>query len=484
MIFNKIYTTEKSNITSNIIKKKKSVLPYDLKIIYTKSKYRVALAKIIRKRLCFRNTKEEYYIIDIIDQLKLHINLGKLLGTGDWGNVYTGCLEKDKEQKRKFAVKISRITEENLKDPYTNTSSSWYEIWILNNICQLIIETNICPNLPLVIDTFLCKQYNFKFRKGNQDKPAVITLMELAHGDLKDYFNFCNPTDDELYSCLFQIMAGLHCIQMTGQILNNDIKARNILFYNVNPGGYWHYRLKSYDFYVPNYGKIFILNDFGVSTLYNPAFQLFPNKERPVFNIGSRYAINMDGKFSPINSKVNYDRNGIPKKIVNINWVNKNKQVVDKSSGVTFKLHREKSYVLHSHTRLTEDQKKFLFRNGITTNSKNQSFFHNSLLIPPFEFYNDVQDSLRTFVGGKRATQKGSHPGYNNISKKFKDSIEVYMGLEENSYSNIFLDESYQVLAGEFILKFFTTTCNYQNKPKNKILGYYNMNKCLKFKKS
>ncbi len=34
--------------------------------------------------------------------------------------------------------------------------------------------------------------------------------MELAHGDLKDYFNFCSPTDEELYSCLFQIMAGLN----------------------------------------------------------------------------------------------------------------------------------------------------------------------------------------------------------------------------------------------------------------------------------
>jgi len=465
-------------------KKKKTVLPYDLKIIYTKSKYRVELAKIIYKRLYIRDTSQECYIIDKIDQLKVHIKLGKLLGTGDWGNVYTGCLEKDKEQKRQFAVKISRITEENLKDPYTNTSSSWYEIWILKNICRFIIESNICPNLPLFIDTFLCKQYNFKFRKGNQYKPAIITLIELAHGDLKDYFNFCSPTDDELYSCLFQIMAGLHCIQMSGHILNNDIKARNILFYSVNPGGYWHYRLKSCDFYVPNYGKIFILNDFGVSTLYNPSFQLFPNKERPVFNIGSRYAINMNGKFSPINSKINYDRNGIHKKTPNITWVNKNKHIVGNSKGVTFKLHRQDGNVLPSHTRLTEEQKNFLFNNGVSTNSKNKRFFYNSLLIPPFEFYNDVQDTLRTFVGGKRATQKGNHPGYDYISKEFKDSILGYMGSEENSYSNIFLDESYQVLAGEFILKFFTTTCNYQNKPKNKILGYYNMNKCLKFKKS
>ena len=477
LIFNKIYSTEKLSIPSTK-NNEKIMLPYNLDVIYTKSKYRKALTKLINRRLSINHVDEKQYVFNGVDELKLHITLGKLLGTGDWGNVYIGWLTTDKNKKRKFAVKMSRITKDDLIEPYTDTSSSWYEIWMLKNICKLIIESNICPNLPLLIDTFLCNSYNFKFRKDSQIHPATITLVELANGDLKDYFKYYNPSDDELYSCLFQIMAGLHAIQMTGQILNNDIKAKNILFYNVEPGGYWRYKIKK-----PNYGKMFILNDFGVSTLYNPTFQLFPNKERKVFNMGSRYAININGKFSPINSKINYDRNGITKKKAQIQWVNKNEETIEYSDGVTFKLDRQTGQVLPSHTRLTESQKSFLFKNGVTTNSRTWDFFENPFYVPPFEFYNDVQDCLRIFVGGKRATQRGNHPGYTNISNNFKNSICSYMGKGENSCNTTFLTESYQVLAGEFILEFFTKTYNYQKKFKGNRLGYYNMNQCLQSKK-
>ena len=98
-------------------------------------------------------------------------------------------------------------------------------------------------------------------------------------------------------------MAGLHAIQMYGQIKNNDIKSRNILYYNVEPGGFWHYKINKKHFYVPNYGKLFVINDFGVSTLYDPSYQLYPNESTTLFNLGSRYAICNNGIFSPINSK-------------------------------------------------------------------------------------------------------------------------------------------------------------------------------------
>ena len=84
-----------------------------------------------------------------INELSKYIKLGKLIGTGDWGNVYSACLPSDIACMRKFAIKMSRITPEDFKYPYTETSAAWYEIWMLKDIIKPLITKNICPNLPL-----------------------------------------------------------------------------------------------------------------------------------------------------------------------------------------------------------------------------------------------------------------------------------------------------------------------------------------------
>ena len=199
--------------------------------------------------------------------------------------------------------------------------------------------------------------------------------MELASSDMRDYLKFMIPTDNEIYSALFQIMAGIHAIQMSGQILNNDIKSKNILVYDVKPGGYWHYKIGKYDFNVPNYGKMFVINDFGVSTLYDLNFQLYPDKKRRTFNLGSRFAINIDGIFSPIEAGLEYTNNEL-QKTKSVKWLD----TVDGSlhqttKGATYKLDRKTGQVVISRTFLTPIQKSYLFRQGVTTNSKSWAFF-------------------------------------------------------------------------------------------------------------
>jgi len=408
-----------------------------------------------------------------INSLKKYIKLEKLIGTGDWGNVYNACLPTDTYCRRKFALKMSRITSSDFKDPYTETSSAWYEIWMLKDILKPLVSQNICPNLPLFIDTFLCDKCDFIFRKGDNQHPCVITVMELASGDMKDYLKFSRPSNDEIYSALFQIMAALHAIQISGQILNNDIKSKNILVYNVKPGGYRHYKIGKHNFYVPNYGKMFVLNDFGVSTLYNPNFQLYPNKNRKMFSLGTRLAINIDGIFSPITASVEYTNDGLHK-TRSIKWIDGS--INKTSNGATYKIDRKTGQVIVSHTVLTPIQKSYLFRKGVSTNPKTWSFFEHPNIIPPFEFYNDVQDLLRTFVGGKRTTQRGNHTLYPSISKKIQNTIKPYLGVAENAKKREFSIHAYQVLAGEFIIKFFTS---YKTRPTGKKISFYDMNKCL-----
>ena len=467
------------NKEKKIVKKVKTVkkkLPFELSKIYLNNKMRMASRNLIRYGLSGIRSKPEgsqCFMKNGINELKKYIKLGKLIGSGDWGNVYSACLTTDDiiSCRRKFAIKMSRITEEDYNDPYTETSTAWYEIWILKDIIKPLIKNNICPNLPLFFDTFLCNKCDFIFRKGNNTHPCVITAMELASGDMRDYLKDENPSDDEIYSALFQIMVGLHAIQMAAQVLNNDIKTKNILYYNVEPGGYWHYRIDNQDFFVPNFGKMFVLNDFGVSTLYDPNFQLYPDKKRNVFNLGSRYAINIDETFSPIEAGLEFSKNEL-KKTNTIKWSTKLT-----SNGATYKIDRKTGQVIVSHTILTPIQKSYLFRKGITTNPKTWGYFEHPYTIPPFEFYNDVQDTLRMIVGGKRTTQKGNHILYPSISKQVQTMINPYLGAAENSKTREFSLHTYHVLAGSFIKQFFTKTVNYTIKLTGKKIDFYNIKK-------
>jgi hypothetical protein len=478
-----MFINDPEKINKNCLKSYKTIrkrIPINLEKIYINNSLREKNSLLIKQNISKIHKislGKQCVLSNGINTLKKYIKLIKLIGTGDWGNVYSSYT-KNLGENRTFAIKMSRISKDDLKNPYSDSSSSWYETWILKDIFRPLIVKNVCPNLPLFIDTFLCDNCDFIFRQNHESHPCIVTAVELANGDFKDYLKYGSPSTEELYSALFQIMAGLYAIQMSGQILNNDIKSRNILYYNVSPGGFWKYRIDNIDFYVPNYGKIFILNDFGVSTLYNPNFQLYPNKRRSLFNLGSRYAINMDGIFSPIEANLEVVSNKL-QKTGQIKWIDKNNQIKI-SKGASYKLNRKTGQVIISHTFLTENQKSYLFRKGITTNPKTWNFFEHPSVIPPFEFYNDTQDVLRIFVGGKRTTQQGNHKLYKSVSEEFKNNIKQYLGQAENSKSKIFSPYSYHVLAGDFIKKFFSQTHNYLIKPKGKKISYYNMNKCLK----
>ena len=479
----------------NILKKQKKFsgrLSNSLSIIYLSTKQRVLLKERIFNGLEGIHINPDFpegkqcIMQDGSNKIKKYINILQYIGKGDWGNVYSARLQSY-DFKIKFAVKMARINMEDLKDPYTETSSSWYEIWMLKDIIKPMIENNVCPNLPLYIDTFLCSKCDFIYKGKQELHPCVITIMELATGDLKNYLSLSTFTDKHLYSALFQIMAGLHAIQMRGQIFINDVKAANILYYTVKPGGYWHYRINKIDFYVPNYGHMFVLNDFGVSTLYDPNFQLYPNKNKNIFNLGSRYAINIDEKFSPIEAGLEYVNNSL-KKTKNVTWQLDDKNIIQ-SKGATYSIDRKTGQVITSRTILTSLQKSYLFRKGVSTNHKTWDFFEHPYIIPPFEFYNDVQDALRVFVGGKRASQRGIHKIFPNISNSFKSSIKPYLGVARGSKSlsrkdvdndtdDIFRSfslETYNVLAGSFIIKFFTTTVDYTKKQKGRKISFFNM---------
>lgn len=411
------------------------------------------------------------------NKLSKYLKVGKLLGTGDWGNVYTGCLPVEKngectDKSFQFAIKMSRITPESLKDPYNPNNSAWHEVLIMKNILTPIVENNICPNVPLLMDSFICDNCSFILRDERQEHPCIIMITELAGGDFNHFVDKTDPNDKEIYSALFQIMAGIHATQKFGQIMNYDVKGANILYFNVEAGGYWHYVIHGKDFYVPNYGKMFVLNDFGVSQTFSPDFQMSLNKKDKEFELGSRYAMDIGGKFYPIEATQDYIGNGDFTDSYTVKW-SKGK----KSRGSQYMLVKSTQEIMDSKTTLTKKQLKFLKKHNLSSDPLSKEYFLNPLVIPPMEYYNDTQDAIRMFIGGDRTTQRGDHSRPKVVTDDIFKKISYYNGQARKSEENYFSTNAAKTMAGRFLEQFFTRDVNYTKKLSGKNHGDYIMSK-------
>jgi hypothetical protein len=386
------------------------------------------------------------------DQCLLNCNLKlDFIGKGSFGNVF-----KYSNFSRPCALKITKIKPEAVKDSFCD---SWNELYFLKNAIKPLILDNICPNLPLVYEDFKCKSCELTTFQGDKIKtPTFGIAIELANGTLKQYIQ-SKRTVAELDCALFQSMAALHCIQYHHQLMNYDIKKENILYYDVEPGGFWMYTICGINYYVPNFGKLFILNDFGLARSTSPA-HILPITDKKYSRLGRRYAVIKDDKFIPFSSK----SGGEGKKI---SWDSLN----EKTTGIEFKL-GENGTVYDCEVQMNEYLCDYLSSKGINTNELSANFFSHPEIIPPFEFYNDTQDLIRSFVGGKRATQKGDHRKCKEIPKEFEEKLLPYVGK-----CKMLVDQKVQfdlepcfVLASRFIKKYFS---HYTIKPRGKIIASY-----------
>jgi len=397
--------------------------------------------------------------------VKKYLKMGKMLGKGDYGNVYqVDSCDVD------FAIKMSKLKPDSVACPYSRFYSSWFEVLIMRDIFNPLVQNGTCINLPLLLDSFVCNNCKLTIRGTTAHQPCVILITELANGSFRDFLKLRGITAEEIYSALFQIMVSLHAIQLHGQIMNFDVKADNILFYDITPGGYWEYVIHGKTFYVPNKGRLFVLNDFGISRPMSPNFQLYREPDEKTFRLGSRFAIVKKGKFSPLKALKEANYSGKMNTSPTIQWSNGKI-----THGAQFRLWKKKQTVLDSSVTLSTSQKRYLEKLGIPPDPMNKNFFLHPEIIPPFEFYNDTQDAIRIFVGGKRTTQRGNHRRYPVVTDRIYNKIKKYNAIPESMNDRKFSTDPSQVLAGYFIEKFFTLEHNYTVPIKGKLLGTYIM---------
>jgi hypothetical protein len=406
------------------------------------------------------------------------IQINKLLGTGTFGNVYSACAPKPcDDNSYKFAVKLSSfINKRHYNNPFNPEEQSWHEFFILKDYINPLVERGICPNLPLLQEGYLCNTCEFA---DNSVKECIITITELANGDMNKWFTEKDRTSEEIYSALFQIMAAIHTIQYHCQLINKDVKAPNILYYNVKAGGYWHYIIHGQDFYVPNYGHLFVLNDFGVSIIQDPYTKLLSSKKNTWQGTSRNFMI-INNEISPINCKIFWsnDKQSIPiKSLPLISWcdykyINNLPEIEDSVavSKICRSLINVKSQKIKDcEMQFTDKQKEYLNSLRIPSNSNDIEFYMHPEIIPPFEFCVDTQDCIRTFVGGRRVSIPAGgafHHKY-NIPIESENKIKKYL----NKYINSIYASSIQLLnpafyvAGYFITDFFTKEKDYTKLP-------------------
>jgi len=423
----------------NVILSQQILSNLNLQDIYLNRKQRINLSSNLKNSL--------KVIKDIEDgkqcknELERYVNFKKYISSGSFGEVSIGNIIDGNQFD--FAIKMAKITKE--VNPHLETHIAR----LLNDL----VFKGIAQNLPIMVDSFNCDSCNFKNLRDirrSTDAKCIFTINEIANGDLTNWLQ-TNPSKEELESCLFQIMAGIHALQYHYLLLNNDMKAPNILFYNVNPGGYWKYTIYGTDFYVPNYGKLFIVNDFGVSEIFAPKYQFDYGKEG---RLGGRVFMINKGRFDVIeNELIEKVKSGCSSKI---NWNNGTKSNYNPIKFV------RKTNKINYPPILTLEQKRYLSLNP------NNLDFYNSNLVPPLELISDTQDVIKIFFGGLRMSQFGGHQRF-NISEEFRLSLEPYLMMHPGSgFMSLLCTEHLKfstdlskILAGYFILNYFTNVVDY-----------------------
>lgn len=229
------------------------------------------------RKLLFKldNKLEETHIDCItIDDSNLIINktivsdkvfiIKEYLSSGEFGNIFIS-----NENGNKYIIKFMHENEHNI-----------HEITIMNNIKDLIKDTNYIPNYVLIAYNRLnCNKINTQSNENNiyttiktcmDDSNYSMIIIEYFDGVLKDILTSILSISNkkEIYNSIFaQIFLTLYILHNKFNIIHNDTHYHNFFYKKItaNNNEYFHYRINGIDYYIQNCGYLIVLGDYGLS---------------------------------------------------------------------------------------------------------------------------------------------------------------------------------------------------------------------------
>jgi len=310
----------------------------------------------------------------------------RVLGSGAFGQVYSAKLPDTP----RFVIKEALLTESETKriqlsrEKSMVVRNSYPEEYRIMTLVNDALYSETCPNFLLAYNLAVCEGC-----RGNAMNICYTAFLEPALGDLSLIGTL---TDSVAESCLYQLLAALYWLHTTYGIYHSDIKRENILLLRGEPVGFTTYVVNSVEYKVANVGYVFCLNDFGLSQTFKPAFSgqnYLGTRNAQVINdtslqpITCQYGLN----FSTTRSE--------PTRVpaLNIRW---------QDGSVS-----------------TENR----FSTTISPEPNTIVNLNDTKIWPPFEFYLDIQDVLKTIVGGASPTQAHPHPNLISDTSPFKSTV-------------------------------------------------------------
>ncbi|QKG82792.1 hypothetical protein [Tiger frog virus] len=326
----------------------------------------------------------------------------KVIGQGSWGSVH---MVKFRDFPKEFVVKEAVLMSVSEKRRYKPTvvwdewaAGSMPDEVVVNNMVTEIAATGMTPFVPLTAGAGACDSCNPQLlEKAANVTKCYLQAMEAADFSLDRVLPTMSP--DQAASALAQILLGLQSLQTTLGIMHNDIKAHNILVKRVPPGGYWKVTdsFNGQVFYIPNEGYLCMLADYGVVRLVKPAVgmdTLYGTRNARFVprdvgrwgkGAGTEYVV------TPIRSKISV--------------------IVRGGRFVGVEPNKAVRYWKNTDTSKVGDviTTNNVFYMGYDIEPDMQVQLDDTNSFPIWESRGDVADCVRTFVGGKRASQPGFH---------------------------------------------------------------------------
>ena len=218
---------------------------------------RLRFYKKMKKYLNIKNRTYKLEIYKTSFKIADNIILIKRIGSNSAsGNIFLSTL-KDNE-KYEYASKL-----------VLKNSKAEKELEVFKKLNQAVIKDK-CPHFPLLFAHLQCdipysaqkdpSKYPEVVRK-NIDKTFLLSLMELADGDLKDFMKFVK--DKSLCLNAFtQIYLSIMFFYKETGCFHGDTHWGNFLYHKINNGGYFHYKLFGIDYYLENLGYLWIIWDY------------------------------------------------------------------------------------------------------------------------------------------------------------------------------------------------------------------------------